>query len=49
MTIPLNVLIVICIIIVAIITAMTLIAVKWGYSVKHTIDPIEEHSPKEKQ
>lgn len=40
MHIPLPLLMIICLFTVIIITALTLIAIKWGYAYKHTIDTV---------
>lgn len=45
--VSMNVLIIICLVTVLVITTMTLIAIKWGYSVQHTIDPILEETADE--
>ena len=42
MLVSLPTLIIICFITVIIITALTLLAVKWGYAYKHTVDSVSD-------
>ena len=48
MHVPLPLLMVICLIVVVIITALTLIAIKWGYAYKHTVDKVINERGEEK-
>lgn len=49
MHIPLPLLMIICLLVVVIITVLTLIAVKWGYAYKHTIDTVTHDERGEKK
>ena len=40
MHVPLPLLMMICFFVVVIITAFTLVAIKWGYAYKHTVDKV---------